>query len=232
MLLYHGAAAETEYPEIARGSRLLDYGAGFYTYTDPAQAKLQAKTESNRCGGSGTVSVYSLDIEQLSVSIYHLFEDTDDWLDFLCSCRGGHRRVQEYDVISAPALTDKGYTALQLYELGVLDKSETLKRLLGSCAGDVVVLCSEAALRRCIFEESFPIEDKGGFQTIFLFLTAEIVNRICRVYHYDSDSAFDKLQETRFYSLLKQEKLKLWQFSAERLFEIYQQEIEYGKTET
>lgn len=66
------------------------------------------------------------------------------------------------------------------------------------------------------------------FQAILPLLTAAISNKICEVYHLSEDAAIRSLYSSRLYAYLEDESTKVWQYSADKLFDLYQQEIETG----
>jgi len=55
------------------------------------------------------------------------------------------------------------------------------------------------------------------------------VERISAVYHLDEDAAIEKLYYTQLYSHLENEKTKVWYYSVDNHFVLFQQEIESGK---
>lgn len=66
------------------------------------------------------------------------------------------------------------------------------------------------------------------FQIILPLLTAAIAERICAAYHLNEDDAIRSLYSSRLYDYLEDEHTKLWHYSANKLFDLYQQEVETG----
>lgn len=66
------------------------------------------------------------------------------------------------------------------------------------------------------------------FTALLPILTNAVSERICRVYHLTEDEAIRSLYSSRLYALLEDEATKVWQYSSEKLFDLYQQEIETG----
>ncbi len=73
--------------------------------------------------------------------------------------------------------------------------------------------------------------DENMFTAILPIITAALIDKICAVYHLDEDSAIEKLYSTEFYQYLEQEETKLWQYSVEKMFDLYQSEVESGRLE-
>lgn len=67
------------------------------------------------------------------------------------------------------------------------------------------------------------------FQAILPLLTAAISDRICAAYHLDEDAAIRSLYASHLYACLEDEETKLWQYSADKLFDLYRQETETGR---
>lgn len=66
------------------------------------------------------------------------------------------------------------------------------------------------------------------FQTMLPLLTAAIAERICAVYHLNEDDAIRSLYSSRLYDYLEDEHTKVWHYSVNKLFDLYQQEVETG----
>ena len=61
MIIYHGSNTVVEKPRLIEQNRFLDFGYGFYTTTNQAQAVSFAKKVVVRRGGTPTVNVYEID---------------------------------------------------------------------------------------------------------------------------------------------------------------------------
>lgn len=66
------------------------------------------------------------------------------------------------------------------------------------------------------------------FQIILFLLAAALTKKICKVYHLTEDSATCSLYGSQLYAYLEDESTKVWQYSADKLFDLYQQEIATG----
>ncbi len=87
------------------------------------------------------------------------FERADEaWLNFICACRSGKSFTEEYDLVFGPVADDNVYTTVQLFELGVLEKDETIKRLNVVKLYDQVLFHTEKALSLCSYKEFIVLE--------------------------------------------------------------------------
>jgi len=68
-----------------------------------------------------------------------------------------------------------------------------------------------------------------SFDELFLQHVESLCTDIRRVYHLDRPDAQKALYGTHFYSCLSREETGLWKLESNKLFLLYQDEIEYGK---
>jgi hypothetical protein len=133
---------------------MLDFGEGFYTTSDYEQAKRWAERVCDR--KKSTVSFvcrYSFDLESAKETLRVVeFQEPDyPWLDFVTSCRSSRNLEAEYDIAVGPIANDTVYTTIQLYETGVLDADETIKRLKVLKTGRQYLFHTNASLAHCGF---------------------------------------------------------------------------------
>jgi hypothetical protein len=129
MILYHGSYLAVEKPDISFSRNNVDFGKGFYT----TPIKEQAESWSNRFKrkhGQSVVSAYNIDESLLRNNALILEFDnySDEWLDFIISCRRGET-VGDYDVVIGGVANDKVFDTMQLYFDGLIDKAESIRRL-------------------------------------------------------------------------------------------------------
>lgn len=70
--------------------------------------------------------------------------------------------------------------------------------------------------------------DESKFQYILPIITAALADRIAKAYNLDEDNSIYKLYATELYSYLEKEETKVWQYSVEKIFDLYRQETETG----
>lgn len=80
-------------------------------------------------------------------------------MDFITANRRGKEIFEEYDSVIGPVADDNVYLTVKLFETGVLDKDEALKRLKVEKLFDQILLHTDKALRLCVFDH---YEDLGG----------------------------------------------------------------------
>ena len=148
MILYHGSNVEVSEPKLIPQNRFLDFGFGFYTTTNKAQAVAFAqKVFKRKKTGVETVSVYELDETAFEACNVLRFEEANEaWLDFVSENRAGIYNGDIYDIIYGPVADDDVYTTFTLYSAGVLTKEQTLEALKIKKLYNQLVFASEKAL--------------------------------------------------------------------------------------
>lgn len=125
--LYHGSNVVVENPRIIKQDRYLDFGFGFYTTTNSAQAKSFAKKVAERRKvGQPVVNV--------------------------SANRNGVYAGDKFDLIFGSVADDSVYQTLTLYETGLLNKAQTIEALKIKKLFNQLVFTSEKALACLQFE--------------------------------------------------------------------------------
>lgn len=145
--------------QILQSERLLDFGCGFYTTTSKEQAiRWAQKVSVRRQLKEQYISVYNFDLVKAEKSLFvtHFEKADESWLNFICACRSGKNtnNAYDYDVVIGPVADDNVYATVQLFETGVLDKDEALKRLRVEKLFDQVLFHTERALEFCAYKET------------------------------------------------------------------------------
>ena len=162
MNIYHGSDVVVEKPEILQSNRLLDFGIGFYATSNKEQAIRWAEKVSLRNNtGKKFLSVYNFDIEKAKkeLKIIEFTSADEKWMDFITANRRGKEILEEYDIVIGPVADDNVYLTVKLFETGVLDKEEALKRLKVEKLFDKILFHTEKGLGFCVFDN---YEDLGG----------------------------------------------------------------------
>ena len=156
MLLYHGSNVEVASPQLLKKQRDLDFGKGFYTTSDLAQAQSWARrTMRVRGTGSALVSCYELDDSRLSDLEVLRFERPDaDWLDYVAANRRGEGPKLDFDLVVGPVANDQTFPTLLLYLDGYLDAESTIKQLLPQKLKDQYTFKTPLALSLLTFAEA------------------------------------------------------------------------------
>lgn len=149
MILYHGSNLTVSEPKLVAQNRFLDFGYGFYTTTNKAQAiGFADKVTKRRKEGIPTVSVYEIDEAKAfaECSVLRLDAPNEAWLDFVSDNRAGKYTGEIYDFIYGPVADDDVYTTFTLYTAGVLSREQTIEALKVKKLYNQLVLTSQKAL--------------------------------------------------------------------------------------
>jgi hypothetical protein len=157
MELFHGGYLEVSEPKIIASNRMLDYGTGFYTTTDDAQAA-RFTEKFIKSGKERVVSIYEYDDSIAHEDITKLiFTEPDNaWLEYVVANRSGKGIDNDYDIVIGPVANDRVYTVVESYELGDYTADEAIRRLKTYQLTDQVVWKSDRALRLLLFIKSIP----------------------------------------------------------------------------
>lgn len=115
MIVYHGSKMIVESPEIRIAKYNKDFYFGFYCTLLPEQAIRWA----TRFDGTGYLNEYLYTPnEHLNVKIFP--EMTEEWLDFIVSCRLGHSH--NYDIVEGPMADDTIFNYVQNFVDGKISR--------------------------------------------------------------------------------------------------------------
>ena len=132
MIIYHGSTELVQSPEIRVSDTYLDFGTGFYTTTSYEQAERWARIKMRRQNKDiGYVSIYEFDFDSAQQhTTINRFENADmKWLEFVVRNRRGDNPKRIVDMDIGPVADDNVYRSIRLFETGVLDAEEAVKRL-------------------------------------------------------------------------------------------------------
>lgn len=132
MILYHGSNIEVREPQLLKIQRELDFGKGFYTTSDLAQAANWAQRTAKRRGsGRPIVSVYEIDDVALdSLKVLRFDSAGVEWLRYVAANRRGIAASEDWDMVIGPVANDQTMPTIALFLDGFYDEDETIKRLL------------------------------------------------------------------------------------------------------
>ena len=158
MTLYHGSNIEVAEPKLLRSLRTLDFGSGFYTTMNRAQAVEFAAKVVDRNEGTGvaTLNIYDFD-EKVAFELFDTIRfdgPNEAWLDFVVDNRRGRYVGPEYAIKVGPVANDNVYRTIQLYMTGVLTRSQAIEAFKVKELFNQVVFSSEPALRLLRFVRS------------------------------------------------------------------------------
>ncbi|MCL2421210.1 MAG: DUF3990 domain-containing protein [Defluviitaleaceae bacterium] len=152
MIIYHGSTVPVEKPQIMKSERKLDFGEGFYTTYNREQAiRWSERVAVRRKTSVRIITEYEfslLDAEK-SLQIISFNKPDEAWLDFISANRNGHALSKLYDIVIGPVANDVVYTAVLLYEQGLLDKDAAIKRLKVQALYNQILFHTDASLQFC-----------------------------------------------------------------------------------
>lgn len=156
MRLYHGSTVMVEDPSVSYSKKRGDFGRGFYTTVNQAQAIEWALTKKARTiAGKAIVNVY--DFEPPADAKIKVFETvSEEWLDFICECRCSSFQP-DFDIIIGPVADDGCRKVLTAYEKGNYTKEEALKRLKIESLFSQEIFLSQEVCDKLDFVESFEV---------------------------------------------------------------------------
>ena len=152
MKIYHGSTIPVEEPKIINSGRALDFGSGFYTTFNLEQAIRWSETVAiRRNTDTRFITKYEFDQDAAAkqLRIISFTEPDKEWLEFICANRSGRAPDTPYDIAIGPVANDIVYTAVALYEQGILDKDEAIKRLKVQKLYNQILFHTEASLQFC-----------------------------------------------------------------------------------
>ena len=131
MILYHGGTEAVMQPDCKKGRPDLDFGQGFYLTLLQDQAEGFARRKARDRKGKPVISVYEFDYEAAIKDCAYLnFEFYDEaWLDFVVDSRSGLKPWANYDIVEGGVANDRVIDTVELYTIGILDKTSALGRL-------------------------------------------------------------------------------------------------------
>lgn len=115
MVLYHGSKSVIELPEIRIQKYNKDFYFGFYCTLLPEQAVRWAV----RFNGVGYLNEY-LYVPDNSLNVKIFPEMSEEWLDFIVSCRLGHSH--SYDIVEGPMANDTIFNYVQNFADGKISR--------------------------------------------------------------------------------------------------------------
>lgn len=115
MVLYHGSKSVIELPEIRIPKYNKDFYFGFYCTLLPEQAVRWAV----RFNGVGYLNEY-LYVPDNSLNVKIFPEMSEEWLDFIVSCRLGHSH--SYDIVEGPMANDTIFNYVQNFADGKISR--------------------------------------------------------------------------------------------------------------
>ena len=154
MEIYHGSTVVVEKPEIRIEKFNKDFYFGFYC----TMMKEQAVRWATRFG-DGIVNVYEYEPdEHLNTLVFN--EMTEEWLDFIVSCRAGI--AHDYDIVEGPMADDTIYNYVQGFIDGKYSREAFWSLAKFKHPTHQICFNTEKALKTITFKEAKKINEEKG----------------------------------------------------------------------
>lgn len=114
-VLYHGSRYIVKHPEIRQVKYCKDFGTGFYCTV----FKEQAVRWATRYPVTGYVNEFIYH-ESSALRIKYFEVMTEEWLDFITSCRNGSNH--DFDIVEGPMANDTIFNYVQDFVDGVISR--------------------------------------------------------------------------------------------------------------
>ena len=138
MTVYHGSNTPINHPEIRHGRNTKDFGPGFYCTILREQAERWAKRYDNPIVNTYTVRLNT------DLKILEFREMTEEWLDFIVSCR--HGEPHDYDIVIGAMANDQIYNFISDYIDGTITREQFWVMAKFKYPTHQINFCTESAL--------------------------------------------------------------------------------------
>lgn len=145
--IYHGSNVIVEKPRIMLNGHYKDFGYGFYCTKLEKQAKRWALTKR----GESVVNSY-LYTRKDTLKICAFEQMTEDWLQFVVSCRRGIEHP--YDIVEGPMADDQIWDYVEDFMEGNISNAAFWELVKFKYPTHQIVFCTESALEALCFEGS------------------------------------------------------------------------------
>ena len=139
MTVYHGGYQPVDKPEIRKGRNTKAFGIGFYCTVIKEQAERWARRYDTK-----VVSIYDVCFRE-GLKIKEFKEMTEEWLDFIISCRSG--QDHGYDIVIGAMADDQIYNYISDYMDGVITREQFWVLAKFRYPTHQIVFCSDNALQ-------------------------------------------------------------------------------------
>lgn len=155
MIVYHGSIQAVEVPDVLHSFRNLDFGRGFYVTTMRDQALKWARRKADILDEDiAFLNAYEMGEVPQSLSWKDFADDLEEWIDFVCACRDGDTRYEEFDLISGKVADDRVYRVVDMYHSGVWDKARAIKEIRAYPDYDQIAFITQRAIDQLLVFDS------------------------------------------------------------------------------
>ena len=144
MELYHGSYLTIKEPKIIQGRYTKDFGNGFYC----TQLLQQAERWAGKYD-SPYVNIYDYTLAD-GLKVLDFQEMTDEWLDFVVSCRNG--QPHSYDIVIGAMADDQIYNYVSDFVRGIITREQFWALAKFKYPTHQIAFCTEASLKCLTFK--------------------------------------------------------------------------------
>lgn len=148
-LIFHGSNIDIKAPQIIISEKTKDFGYGFYCTVIKEQAERWARRFS-----TPIVNSYSF-LPNINLNILEFKTMTDEWLDFIVSCRLG--KPHNYDIVIGAIANDQIYNYVSDYIDGVISKDQFWYMAKFKYPTHQICFCNEESLKSIKYESSYQV---------------------------------------------------------------------------
>ena len=145
-VIYHGSNCKVDKPEIRTGKYTKDFGNGFYCTILKEQAKKWAKKYK-----TPVLNLYEYD-EEPNLKIKEFTIMTEEWLDFIVSCRNG--KEHGYDIVIGAMADDQVYNYVTDLIAGNITREAFWELAKFKHPTHQIAFCTEKSLKTIKFIKS------------------------------------------------------------------------------
>jgi hypothetical protein len=146
-IIYHGSNVVVQTPHILLNGHYKDFGYGFYCTIMEKQAIRWANTRK----GDSILNKYRYTPND-KLKILSFEKMTEEWLDFIVSCRCGE--THDYDIVEGPMADDTIWDYIEDFVEGLISREAFWALAKFKHPTHQIVFCTEAALGTIVFEGS------------------------------------------------------------------------------
>lgn len=146
MELFHGSYLTIKEPKIIQGRYTKDFGSGFYC----TQLLQQAERWAGKYD-SPHVNIYDYALVD-GLKVLEFQEMTDEWLDFVVSCRNG--LPHSYDIVIGAMADDQIYNYVSDFIRGIITREQFWALAKFKYPTHQIAFCTEASLKCLTFKNA------------------------------------------------------------------------------
>lgn len=148
--IYHGSNVVVEQPQVLISGFYKDFGFGFYCTNIEKQARKWALVKR----GKSVVSVFTYNPDE-SLKVLSFPEMTDEWLDFVVSCRRGVKH--DYDIVEGPMADDQIWDYVEDFIDGSISREAFWTLAKFKFPTHQIVFCTQRALNSITYIRNFSL---------------------------------------------------------------------------